>query len=57
MIELAVNVINALAVSLPGAAENEWLVDRTPLLIAALPRRYVPGGFVAKVVSDANREY
>jgi hypothetical protein len=41
MVELAVNVINAFARSLPDAGENPFLVDRTPALIAALANRCV----------------
>ncbi|KAI5849043.1 Neurochondrin-domain-containing protein [Tricharina praecox] len=37
MVELAVNIINAFATSLPDAGNNPFLVDRTPALIAVIP--------------------
>lgn len=42
MVELAVNIINAFATSLPDAGNNPFLVDRTPALIAVIPERCVP---------------
>jgi len=41
MVELAVNIINAFATSIPDAGNNPFLVDRTPALIAVIPERYV----------------
>lgn len=41
MVELAVNVLNAFALSLPDAEENKSLVGRVPALIAVIPNWWV----------------
>jgi len=39
MVELAINIVNAFATTLPDAGNNPFLVDRTPALVAVIPER------------------